>query len=95
LLAFAVLPPLPDAAAVWVRIHGSLDADESSVVVEVVGNGRGVAEADRPRLFQRFLRAEATADVEGTGLGLALVREAVERAGGRMKAEIPARSAPA
>lgn len=40
-------------------------------VVEVTDTGSGVAEADIPRLFDRFFRA-APLDVEGSGLGLAI-----------------------
>ncbi|GAA3846534.1 ATP-binding protein [[Pseudomonas] carboxydohydrogena] len=40
-------------------------------VVEVTDTGPGVAEADIPRLFDRFFRA-APLDVEGSGLGLAI-----------------------
>jgi two-component system, OmpR family, sensor histidine kinase KdpD len=62
-------------------------ARPDQVVVEVADNGLGVPEEDRPRLFERFFRSRATSNVEGTGLGLSLVREAVERNGGRIWAE--------
>jgi signal transduction histidine kinase len=71
-----------------VRIRAANDpARPDHVVVEVWDNGRGVPEADRPQLFERFFRSDATSDVDGTGLGLSLVREAVERNGGRIWAE--------
>ncbi|HSJ06132.1 MAG TPA: ATP-binding protein [Longimicrobiales bacterium] len=71
-----------------VRVQAALDpARPDLVVVEVMDNGRGVTEEDRPRLFERFFRSRATSNVEGTGLGLSLVREAVERNGGRIWAE--------
>ncbi|CEG06661.1 Sensor protein QseC [Afipia felis] len=44
-------------------------------VVEVSDTGPGVAEADIPRLFDRFFRA-APLDVEGSGLGLAIAASA-------------------
>jgi signal transduction histidine kinase len=71
----------------WVRVRASLHSSPDRVFIEVEDNGRGVTEADRPHLFQRFFRSSNAADVEGTGLGLSLVREAVERAGGRAWAE--------
>jgi len=54
-------------------------------------NGRGVPEAARAQLFDRFFRAHESVlpDVEGTGLGLSLVRDVVESLGGRVWAEHP------
>ncbi|MGV7207561.1 sensor histidine kinase [Oxalobacteraceae bacterium A2-2] len=43
----------------------------------VEDNGPGIPAADRERVFERFVRA--TADGEGCGLGLAIVREIIER----------------
>jgi two-component system sensor histidine kinase KdpD len=76
----------------WVRVRsgaGARQAGDGAVVIEVADNGRGVPEFDRPRLFERFFRSDNTVDVEGTGLGLSLVRDAVERVGGRIWAEFP------
>jgi two-component system, OmpR family, phosphate regulon sensor histidine kinase PhoR len=49
--------------------------------VEVRDDGRGIAVAERERLFDRFYRG----DGEGFGLGLAIVREAVRAVGGRIE----------
>jgi signal transduction histidine kinase len=61
------------------------------VVVEVHDNGLGVPESRRGRLFERFFRAheQTVTGVEGTGLGLSLVRDAIEAVGGRAWAEFP------
>lgn len=50
------------------------------VVLEVEDTGPGVPEALRGRSFERFVRG--TNDGSGCGLGLAIVREIVERHGG-------------
>ncbi|RMF64091.1 MAG: sensor histidine kinase [Calditrichaeota bacterium] len=45
-------------------------------------NGVGVAEEDCERVFNLFERAGASKQVEGTGVGLAIVKQIVERHGG-------------
>ena len=53
-------------------------------------NGIGVPADKREKLFERFFRAhEGMTAVEGTGLGLNIVRETVESQGGRAWAEHP------
>ena len=51
--------------------------------VSVCDNGRGVPEADLDRVFGRFERV-AGEPYPGTGLGLAVCRRLVERAGGKI-----------
>ena len=48
--------------------------------VEVEASGPGIVDADRERVFERFVRA--TSEGTGCGLGLAIAREIVERHGG-------------
>jgi two-component system C4-dicarboxylate transport sensor histidine kinase DctB len=54
---------------------------EGVVVVRVEDRGRGVAPADRERIFQPFF---STKPERPGGLGLAISRGLVERAGGRL-----------
>lgn len=74
----------------WVRVRGTVDEEGGCVVVEVMDNGRGVPPEDRPHLFERFFRSDAAGDVEGTGLGLHLVRSSLRGVGGEAWAEFPA-----
>jgi signal transduction histidine kinase len=48
-------------------------------------DGIGVAEADLPRLFERFWRADTARTSRGTGLGLAIVKRIVTTAGGTIE----------
>ncbi|MEO5510515.1 MAG: sensor histidine kinase [Longimicrobiales bacterium] len=66
----------------WVEVRAySKDPAVDELVVEVVDNGIGVEPAAREHLFQRFYRAHEEA-AEGIGLGLTIVKEAVESVGG-------------
>ena len=57
-----------------------------SARIIVADTGIGIPEAARPHLFEEFYRADnaRAADAKGTGLGLAVVNQVVERYGGRV-----------
>jgi signal transduction histidine kinase len=71
------------------RVHLTAAAKNSGVVVSVIDHGPGVAEADLPRLFERFWRGDPSRsrDTGGSGLGLAIARRIVEAHNGRIWAE--------
>jgi PAS domain S-box-containing protein len=62
------------------------DPVEKVVRFKVVDNGYGIPEDRQPRLFEPFYRAKAagTEAIEGTGLGLHLVKNVIERHNGAM-----------
>lgn len=66
-----------------------------TVILEVLDDGEGIAEADRERVFQRFTRLDAarSRDAGGSGLGLALVRDIAAVHGGTITIEPSARGA--
>jgi signal transduction histidine kinase/DNA-binding response OmpR family regulator len=57
--------------------------------VDVKDSGIGIADADLPYIFEKFYRAqtEAVSDIEGNGMGLAIVKSVVEQHGGRVSVE--------
>lgn len=81
----------------WVEVTGEFRPRDASggggeLIVRVRDNGIGVPVSARGRLFQHFYRAhdETITDVEGSGLGLSIVRETAESLGGSAWAEFPA-----
>jgi signal transduction histidine kinase len=67
------------------HVHVKLEKTDSAFVFEVSDTGYGIPEAMQPNLFQPFFRAitDDIREIEGTGLGLHLVKNIVERHGGR------------
>jgi|GEM_PF-555537 len=63
------------------EIRVCLRVDETHLIFEVEDNGYGIPDDRQERLFEPFYRAKAkgTEAIEGTGLGLHLVRNIVER----------------
>ncbi|MCC6801580.1 MAG: GAF domain-containing protein [Anaerolineae bacterium] len=73
----------PGGGVVIVRAEQQADR----IVVEVEDSGLGIPEDQQSRLFQPFFRASnaRASKIEGTGLGLHLVKNIIERHGGMMR----------
>jgi signal transduction histidine kinase len=65
----------------WVRIE-SERTDEGWLRLRVADNGMGIPEEDQDSIF--LYRARLDDEVDGSGLGLAVAREAVEQLGGEL-----------
>lgn len=63
-----------------------VSTESGSPALVVSDDGKGVAPADLPRLFERFYRADQARSSRGTGLGLAIVKHVVTSAGGTVEA---------
>jgi signal transduction histidine kinase len=65
----------------------SATANEDHVTLFVRDRGIGIPAAAQPRLFRMFERLHSPGEYEGTGIGLAIVRKAVERMQGTVGME--------
>ncbi len=65
------------------RVRVDLSAREDAVELAVTDTGRGIAEADRERVFERFVRLKGK-DTPGAGLGLPIARAIAEAHGGSL-----------
>jgi signal transduction histidine kinase len=73
-----------------VTVRGGCDAETNTVRLAVADTGVGIPRADFPRIFEKFVQADAslTRQVGGTGLGLSICKTIVEGThGGRLWVE--------
>ena len=73
----------PRRGSVEVEVSGDTD----SVFVCVVDTGRGIAEDDAHRLFDRFFRASDVEGLPGAGLGLSIAKTIADAHGGSIGVE--------
>lgn len=68
------------------RIEVALSREGAQAVVRVTDTGVGIPPEEQPLVFERFFRGEAgrRLGAEGTGVGLAIVREIVQAHGGEV-----------
>jgi signal transduction histidine kinase len=72
----------PDQGSISIQV----DTLEHTIEFRVVDSGFGIPEAMQARLFSPFFRAKTreTSTIEGSGIGLHLVKNIIERHNGRM-----------
>ena len=67
-------------------IQVSLTESEDEIKIEVADNGPGIEKHDLERIFERFYRADSsrtrTRKIEGSGLGLSIVKAVMQAHGG-------------
>ncbi|MDX2185397.1 MAG: sensor histidine kinase [Opitutaceae bacterium] len=69
------------------RIEVRSETRDSRVRIWIADNGIGLAKAQQERLFRIFERAASARGYEGNGVGLAIVRKAMEKMGGSFGVE--------
>jgi two-component system, OmpR family, sensor histidine kinase MprB len=77
---------LLDNARRWSPPGGTVEVAVAGGTLSVRDHGPGFAEADLPRVFERFYRADEARGMHGSGLGLAIVKQAAETHGGHVEA---------
>jgi two-component system sensor histidine kinase MprB len=78
---------LLDNAVKWSPSGGTVTVRVADGVLTVDDEGPGISEQDLPHVFERFYRAEESRSMPGSGLGLSIVRQVVERHSGSVVVE--------
>jgi PAS domain S-box-containing protein len=73
----------PPGTLIEVKVYSS----DLSIVIEIIDAGIGIPEDEIPLLFQPFFRARNTGGIDGSGLGLMIVRQSLELVGGEVTIE--------
>lgn len=63
------------------------DINQSGIKISVKDEGIGIPEEDKPFLFSRFFRAANAGNIQGTGLGLNIVKRYSELLNGKLEFE--------
>ncbi len=77
---------LLDNAAKWSPPLGTVAVRLERGVLRVADEGHGIPAEDLPHVFDRFYRSTESRGLPGSGLGLSIVRQIVERHGGSVRA---------
>jgi two-component system sensor histidine kinase MprB len=78
---------LLENAGKWSPDGSTVEISVREGAVSVRDHGPGIADLDKPHVFERFYRADAARSMPGSGLGLAIVREVADAHGGTVAAE--------
>lgn len=68
-----------------ITLEGHMEGD--TTVLRIRDEGVGIPEADRPRIFEPFYRGSNIGEIGGIGMGLNIVKEAVELHGGTLQVD--------
>lgn len=65
-------------------IFVDVNADSDSVRIAIRDSGIGIPQEDQPNIFEKFYRARNSVNIQGTGLGLNIVKKYIEIMGGKI-----------
>jgi signal transduction histidine kinase len=73
------------------EITFSLKKDDQNILISVADTGYGIPEDVQSKIFTKMFRADnaRTKDPDGTGLGLYIIKETIEKTGGKIWFESP------
>jgi signal transduction histidine kinase len=69
------------------EVQISLSVEQRHILMRIRDQGIGIPPEDQKYLFQSYFRASNVEEINGTGLGLRIVKEAIELHGGRIEVE--------
>lgn len=64
----------PENKEIWIKS----DFTNAHIKIDVIDQGIGIPDEDKPHLFERFFRANNAGNIQGTGLGLNIVKKYIE-----------------
>jgi signal transduction histidine kinase len=67
------------------NVEFTVSSDKEKLLFTVSDQGIGIPEDELPRIYETFQRAKNVADIQGSGLGLTIVKNAVELHGGSIE----------
>lgn len=76
---------MPNGGAITIRIRGISTNGQQHICLEIADTGIGIDPAIQPMIFEAFFSTRT--DGRGSGLGLAVVKQVVDRAGGEVRVE--------
>lgn len=71
----------PEGSEIFLKIIKKRD----NVLIQIIDHGIGIPGKEQSNLFQRFVRATNAANIQGTGLGLNIVKSYTELMGGTVE----------
>lgn len=69
------------------KIYLKERVEDDFFLIDIIDQGIGIPEADQPYLFTRFFRAANATNIQGTGLGLNIVKRYIDLVGGSITFE--------
>ena len=76
-----------DNAAKWSPDNGTVSVTLHEGVLKIHDQGPGISPEDAPYVFDRFYRSHEARTLPGSGLGLSIVKRAIDRHGGEISVD--------